>query len=80
MPRLVRLDVLDRVAGDRGGGGIGAVRRIGNQNLLARIAALFEQRADQQDAGELAVRAGGGLQRDGVHAGDLGERGFERAP
>ena len=26
---------------------IGAVRRIGNQNLLPRVAALFEQRADQ---------------------------------
>ena len=57
--------------------GIGAVRGIGNQDLLARIAALFEQRADQQDAGQFAVRAGGGLQRDGVHAGDFGQRGFQ---
>ena len=31
----------------------------------------------KQDAGQLAVRAGGGLQRDGVHAGDLGQRGFQ---
>jgi hypothetical protein len=30
-------------------------------------------RADHQDARELAVRAGGGLQADGVHAGDGGE-------
>ncbi len=74
---FVGADVLDRVAGDGGGGGIGAVRGIGNQDLLARIAALFEQRANQQDAGQLAVRAGRGLQRDGVHAGDLGQRGFQ---
>ena len=76
----LRLDVLDRVAGDGGGRGIGAVRRIGNQDLLARIAARFEQRADQQDAGQLAMRAGRRLQRHGVHAGDLGERVFEAAP
>ena len=49
----------------------------GNQDFLARVAALFEQRANQQDAGEFAVRAGRGLQRDRVHAGDLGERGFQ---
>ena len=53
------------------------MRGIGDQNLLARVAALFEQRADQQDAGQLAMRAGGGLQRDGVHAGDFEQRGFE---
>ena len=49
----------------------------GNQNLLARVAALFEQRADQQDAGELAVRAGRGLEGDRVHAADFGEGRFE---
>ena len=27
--------------------------------------------ADQQQSGEFALRAGGGLQRDGVHAGDF---------
>jgi hypothetical protein len=37
------------------------MRGIGNQDFLARIAALFEQRADQEDAGEFAVRAGRGL-------------------
>ena len=38
----------------------------------------LEQRADHQDAGELAVRARGRLQRDRVHAGDFGEHLFER--
>ena len=66
---LAGLDVLDGVAGDGGGGRVGAVGGIRNQDLLARVAALFEQRADQQDAGQFAVRAGGGLQRDCVHAG-----------
>ena len=52
--------------------GIGAVRRIRHQNLLARIAARFEQRAHQQDARQFAMRARRGLQRHRVHAGDLG--------
>ena len=77
---IVGLDVLHRVAGHGGGGGIGAVRGIRNQKLLARIALRLKQRADQQDAGELAVRAGGGLQRDGVHAGDFGEHAFRASP
>ena len=71
------LDVLHRVTGDGRGRGIGAVGGIRNQNLLARIAALFQQRADQQDAGEFAVRAGRGLERDRVHAADLGQGRFQ---
>ena len=77
---FVRPDILHRVAGDRRGGRIRAVRRIGNQNLLARIAALLEQRANQQDARQLAMRARRRLQRHRVHAGDLGQRLFQRAP
>ena len=46
---VVRLDVLDRVAGHRGRRGIGAVRRIRNQDLLARIALRF--RAARGSAG-----------------------------
>ena len=38
---LVGADVLDHVAGDGGGGGVGAVRRIRNQDLLARVALLL---------------------------------------
>ena len=71
---VVRFDVLDRVADHRRRGRIGAVRGIGHQDLLARIAARFEQRADQQDAREFAVRAGRRLQRDGVHPGDFSQR------
>jgi hypothetical protein len=74
---LVGADVLDHVTGDGRSGGVGAVRGIRNQDFLARIALLFEQGADEQDAGQFALRAGGGLQRDGVHAGDFEQRGFE---
>ncbi len=74
---LVGADVLDDVSGDGRGGRIGAVRGIGDQDLLARVALLLEQRADQQDAGQFAMRAGGRLQRDCVHAGDFEQRGFQ---
>jgi hypothetical protein len=33
---------------------------------------------DQQDAGELAVRAGGRLQRDRVHAGDFEQAALQQ--
>ncbi len=49
---------------------MGGVR---HDDFFARVAVGLVVRADQQDAGELALRAGGGLQRDGVHAGDLEE-------
>ena len=42
------LDVFDFVAGDDGGGRIGAVRGIRDQHFLARIALLFEIGADEQ--------------------------------
>ena len=58
--------------------GIGAVRRVGNENLLARIALRLVPRARQQDAGELAVRAGRRLQRDRVHAGDLEQAALQQ--
>ena len=74
---LVGADVLDHVAGDGGGGGVGAVCGIRNQDLLARVALLLEQRTDEQDAGQLAVRARRRLQRDRIHAGDFEQRRFE---
>ena len=46
---------------------------IGNQDLFARIALGFEIRAHQQDAGELAMRAGGGLESNGIKSGDFRE-------
>ena len=74
----VRLEVLDLVAADGRGRGIGAVRRVGNENLAARIALRLVPGADQQDAGELAMRAGRRLQRDGVHAGDLEQAALQQ--
>ena len=67
------LDVFDLVAGDDGGRGIRSVRGVGNQNFLAGVALFFEVGANQQQAGEFALRARGGLQSDGVHAGDFEE-------
>ena len=64
----VGLDVLHFIAGDDHGRGIGAVGRIRNQNFAARVAFAFEVGANHQQAGEFALRSGGWLQRDRVHA------------
>ena len=69
----VRLEVLDLVAADGGCGGVGAVGRVGDENLLAGVALALVVSADEEDAGELTVGSGGGLEGDGVHAGDLDE-------
>ena len=74
---FVRPDVFHHVARDGRRGRVGAVRGVGNQDLLARVALLFEQRADQQDTRQLALRARRRLQRDRIHAGDLQQRGFK---
>ena len=42
------------------------------------MALRLKQRADHQNAGEFAVRAGRRLERDRVHARDLGEHLFQR--
>ena len=78
LPVRFRLDVLHFVAGDHRSGGICAVRRIGNQNLLARIALLFEIGANQQQARQFALRARRRLQRDRVHAGNFQQALFEQ--
>ncbi len=67
----IRLEILDRVAAEGRSGGVGAVGRVGNQNLLARIALRLVPGPREQNSGELAVRAGRRLQRDRIHAGDL---------
>ena len=46
--------------------------------LLAGIALRLVPGADEQNAGELAVRAGGGLQGDGVHAGDFDQAALQQ--
>ena len=51
---------------------------VGHQDLIAvGIASLAVIGADHQDPGQLPLRAGGRLQRDRAHAGDLGQGGLE---
>ncbi len=54
------------------------MRRVWNQELLARIATGLKQSTYQQDAGEFPVRPSSRLQRDGIHAGDLRQNLLER--
>ena len=49
-----------------------------NQDLLARVAFGLMEGAHHQQAGEFPVRSGGGLQSDGVHAGDFDQTFAER--
>ena len=50
----------------------------GTRIFLRGLPLRFEQRANQQNARQFAVRAGRRLQRDRVHAGDFGKRMLER--
>ena len=61
--------------------GIGAVRRRRDQHDVAfvRLLAIAVIRADHQQTGELTLRAGVRLQRDGGEPGDLAERRLELA-
>ncbi len=74
----VRLQILHGVIHHRSRGGIGSVRGIRNQNFLARIAFGLVIGADHQQAGHLAVRTGGRLQRDRIHPGDFDQLLAER--
>src|SRR6185312_4204684 len=69
----VGLEVGDLITDDRGGRGIRPVGGVGDEDLFARVAVGLVEGTGEQDAGELAVRAGGGLEGDGVHAGDFDE-------
>ena len=71
----VRLHVRQLVAGHRHRGGVRPVRRVGDDDLapLRRLAPVLEVRAHEHQARELALAAGGRLQRDRVEARDLGE-------
>ena len=64
----------DLEAGHRHGRGVGAVRGVGRQHLVARLAAILVEGAREQHPGELAVGARGGLQRHVRQAGDLRQR------
>ena len=70
---LVGRDLDHLVAGHRHRGRVGAVRGVGRQHLGPRLAAVGVVGAGQQQAGELAVRAGRGLQADVGQAADLGQ-------
>ena len=68
---FVRLQIGHLVAADSRRRRVGPVRRVGDDDLFARIAAALVVCPRQQNAGELAVCAGRRLQRDAVHARDL---------
>ena len=73
----VRLEVLNRVAADGRRGRVGAMRGVGDEDFLARVALRLVPGADQQNSGELAVRPGRRLQRNRVHAGDFDEAALQ---
>jgi len=52
----------------RAGGGIGSMRRVGNQDLTALFSPFLEIFFDHHHAGQFAVRAGRRLQREIRHA------------
>ena len=64
----------DLEARHRHGRRVGAVGRVGREHLAAVLAPVLVVGPRQQHPGELAVRAGGGLQADVIEAGDLRQR------
>ncbi len=69
------LDHLVAGHGDRGR--VGPVRRVGREHLVAVLAAVLVVGAREQQAGQLALGAGGGLERHVRQAGDLRERALQ---
>ena len=67
----VRLQILDGIVHHGSGRGIRAMGGVWNQDSLARIALRLVISPHHQQAGHFAVRTGGGLQRDRIHAGDF---------
>ena len=69
---VVDRDLLHHAAAHGGRGGVGAMRRDGHDDLVARqVAARAMVRADHRHAGEFAVCAGHGRERDALHACDF---------
>ena len=71
---LVGRDLDHLVAGHRHGRRVGPVGRVGGQHLAALLAAVGVVGAGEQQAGQLAVRAGRRLQADVGKAADLRQR------
>ncbi|MNN44189.1 hypothetical protein D3C81_1584670 [compost metagenome] len=59
--------------GDRGAGGVRAVRGVRHDHLGAFLAAAFVVGADHHQAGPFAMGPGRGLQRHLVHTGESGQ-------
>ena len=87
-PQVVEVDVAvvvachdhDLHAGHGRGGGVGAVGRGRDEaDVAAVVAAAAVVGPDGQQAGELALRPGVGLERHRVVAGDVGQPGLEVA-
>ena len=69
----VGLDPLELVARHRHARRVRAVRRVGGDDRVALLAAVGEVRAHEHQPGQLALRAGGRLERHGRESRDLGE-------
>ncbi len=69
-----RADLDDLVAGHRHRRRVGAVGGVGREHLRAVLAAVLVVGAREQQAGQLAVRAGARLQRHVRQPGDLAQR------
>ena len=69
----VGLDLLELVAGHRHARRVRPVRGVGGDDRVALLAAVGEVRAHEHEPGELALRAGGRLERHRREAGDLGQ-------
>ena len=73
-PALPEVSELDHfVAGDGRGSRVRPVGGVGNEDLPPVLALGQVIRADHEHAGELALGAGRGLQRDRIHPRDLGQ-------
>ena len=59
------------------GGGVGAVGRVGNEDLGAGLAAGLVPSQDAEQAAEFALRTGRGLGGHGREAGDAGQQRFK---
>ena len=68
-PARIGGDVVDRIAADRRGRRVGAVRRFRHQDAPAGIASRGQRGADRHHAAQLAMRARRRRQRHGGHAG-----------